>query len=199
MKDECSWNHRWVCLYIYYIRIHVIPCLWYRSSFSLWRTGTCVGLNFKSLKGWLETLDKPSAWTYFRGLNVHVCRLFLSDDCFDYSHFEQYDDDQALNGRFLWCVKTGLFGKEATWRNVSIETQRRMYGTCSCSCYKFYILADEFDTLSILYIPVLFSIPRNSCARIGTFLHLILLKGLIFNWGNDFNSRFSTQAKSVPN
>lgn len=59
-------------MYIYYIWIHVIPCLWYSSSFSRWRTGTCVGLNFKCLKGWLRNLRQAKC------LNLYC----LSDDCF---------------------------------------------------------------------------------------------------------------------
>lgn len=38
-------------MYIYYIRIRVIPCLWYRSSFSRWRTEfkeTCLKGRFRT-------------------------------------------------------------------------------------------------------------------------------------------------------
>lgn len=51
-------------MYIYYIRIHVIPCLWC-SSFPQW-TETCLGLNLSVWKVDLQTLDKPSAWIYCR-------------------------------------------------------------------------------------------------------------------------------------
>ncbi len=60
-------------MYIYYIRIHVIPCLWYRS-FSLWRTETCWTEISSVWKVDSETLDKPSAWTYFCGLSS-VCLM----------------------------------------------------------------------------------------------------------------------------
>lgn len=52
-------------MYIYYIRIHVIPCLWC-SSFPQW-TETCLGLNLSVWKVDLQTLDKPSAWIYSVG------------------------------------------------------------------------------------------------------------------------------------
>lgn len=53
-------------MYIYYIRIRVIPYLWC-SSFPRWRTETCLGLNLSVWKVDLQTLDKPSAWIYSVG------------------------------------------------------------------------------------------------------------------------------------
>lgn len=61
MKDDgCRSNHGDEYVYIYYIRIQVIPCLWYSSSF-YFEGLRHVGLNLKSLKVDSETFDELSA------------------------------------------------------------------------------------------------------------------------------------------
>lgn len=73
-------------MYIYYIRIQVIPCLWCRS-FS-WRTETCVGLNLKCRKGWFTNLRQAKCLNLFLWANVFC----LSDLFFlILPHFEQYN------------------------------------------------------------------------------------------------------------
>lgn len=110
----------------------------------------------KSLKGWLRNLRQAKclnlfSWSKCPCLSSFFCLTVLTIPTLSNTTWP------GFNCKIPMMRKTGLFGEEAMWRDVSIETQRRMYRTCSCSCYKFYILADEFDTLSILYIPVLFS------------------------------------------
>lgn len=69
-REVWRWKVKWrttsaaaieMNMYIYYIRIHVIPCLWC-NSFPLRRTETCLGQNLSVWKVDLQTWDKPSAW-----------------------------------------------------------------------------------------------------------------------------------------
>lgn len=79
VKDEKQKPYRWLCIYLFYIRKCVIPCLWCSSSFSM-KDWDMFWTEFKESQRFIE---KPSRCQVPE--LSHVCLLL-----FQCSHFEQY-------------------------------------------------------------------------------------------------------------
>lgn len=116
-------------MYIYYIRILNIPRLFYSNrSVSLWRTGTCMGLILKCLKGRFKNLWWAKCLNLF--LWFRITLSCLSNDClFLIIPLWAIQVDSALI--FKMCKTGHAVALRAMRNDVTLERWCRMYGTCS--------------------------------------------------------------------